>query len=261
MSLKHYQNLWLKTVFSGLPHPLPSGVSEVERKHLQPWGREIAIHERQEQALCHYLMTLLPKTVCKMLSSELLIAQVHAFIDKHKRIDPQRQKKLMQDLLLFMASENALNSAHFAELCRYESSLRALTFYEQPKALPPQKGPRLASWARVIYLGPFFPLVMATLKQESIHDISFAKWSTTPQTPYLLLQEFKGERLLKISPLVAECLEQCQGKRPWQTIVENVIKGHPELALPTEIETLLHVEAGYVQEGILLRSAAFFELG
>lgn len=261
MSLKHYQNLWLKTIFAGLSTPLPSGLSEVEQQHLQRWGDALSTHKTQQQELQQYLLSLLPKTVCKMLSPEILEIQIQEFIEKQKRIDPQHPQKLIQDLLLFLASVNPLSSEHFVDLCRYESTLRTLNFHQQPTVLPAQKGPRLASWASVIYLGPFFPLVIATLKQASIADVSFSKWQTIPQTPYLLLQEFKGERLVKIAPLVAECLEQCHGKNAWQAIVERVIKRHPELALQTEIETLLHIEAGYLTEGILLRSATFFELG
>jgi hypothetical protein len=102
---------------------------------------------------------------------------------------------------------------------------------------------------------------MAALKQaETIEDAVFAKWGTRPQTPYLLLQEFKGARLVKITPLVAECLELCNGEMEWEAIAQHVIKQHPALALSTEIESLLRVEAHYLQEGVLLRSAALFEL-
>jgi hypothetical protein len=260
MSLKHYQNLWLKTVFSS-SMPSLEGVSQIEHQHLQQWSQAQSIHHQQQQELHQYLSGLLPATVLQMLSVEALATRLDAFVKKYKRIDLQHQKKLEQDLLQFISRSESTDSPHFVELCRYEAALRKLNFYQLPTALPAQKGPRLASWARVLYLGPFFPLVMASLKQGATEEVSFSKWSTRPQMPYLLLQEFKGARLVSLTPLVAECLELCHGDMPWESIVEQVISRHPELALQTEAETLLRVEAHYLQEGILLRSAAVFELG
>lgn len=260
MSLKHYQSLWLKTVVSPST-PTLVGVSDIEREHLQQWVQAPSLHQQQYQELRRYLSELLPLTIHQMLSGEAMAERLDVFIKKYKRIDPQHQKKLEQDLLQFMASTGPTGGSHFSEVCRYEAALRKLNFHQLPTALPPQKGPRLASWARVIYLGPFFPLVMATLKKESIDPVSFSQWSMSPQMPYLLLQEFKGARLVNITPLVAECLELCDGDMEWEVIIARVIKRYPELALHTELETLLRLEAHYLQEGILLRSAAFFELG
>jgi len=258
MSLKYYQNLWLKTVFSDFSSP-STGVSEVELQHLRQWSETRSLHLQQQEELLQYLRGLLPSSLCSMLGSDALLERLKDFIRGYKRIDPQHQNKLTQDLLLFMAHSAA--DSHFSEVCRYEAALRSLCFYQLPTALPAQKGPRLASWARVIYLGPFFPLVMATLKQaETIEDATFVKWSTRPQTPYLLLQEFKGPRLVSITPLVAECLELCHGDMEWEAIAGQVIEQHPELSLGEEIESLLRVEPHYLQEGILLRSASFFEL-
>lgn len=254
MSLKQYQNLWLNALYSP-PLALSDALSEHEKGHLQNWHEAHPMHQAiQEQTLVYFYQQL-PPSVKKLARPDRINTALLDFFDVYKHCAAETTQQVQIQLLRFLADYPEAGTLHFAELCRYEAHVKSLDFYQLPKAFPLCAGPQLASWARVIYLGPYFPLVWSALQQPHTQIKDFLQWPLQPATPYLLLQEFKGVRLEKITPLLADCLLQCLGEKPWDSIVAEVIQRHPECDAQSDTETLKHAAQAYLQAGILLRSS------
>ncbi len=254
MSLKQYQNSWLNALFSN-PSTLSSSLSEHEKGHLQNWHEAQPMRQSmQEQTLVYFYQQLSP-SVKKLARPDRLNTALLDFFDVYKHCAHESTQQVQVRLLRFLADYSEAGTLHFAELCRYEAHIKSLSFYQLPQVFPACAGPQLASWARVVYLGPYFPLVWSALQQPHTQAKDLLQWPLYPSTPYLLLQEFKGVRLEKISPLLAECLLQCLGEKSWETLVAEVLQKHPESDAQRDAETLIRAAQAFLQAGILLRSS------
>lgn len=254
MSLKQYQQLWLNALYS-TPQSLPSSLSEHELGHLHNWQAATPLRQAMQAQTLTYFYQQLPPSIKKLARPDRINTALLDFLDVYKHCAHETTQQILIQLLRFLADYPEVGSLHFEALCRYEASVKSLSFYQLPQAFAPCPGPQLASWARVIHLGPFFPLVLAALQQPKTQVKDLLQWPTQPATPYLLLQAFKGVQLEKISPLVAECLLQCQGQKPWEDIVRDVLKHNSHDNTQAEIERLQHTAQGYLNEGILLQSS------
>ena len=252
MSLKAYQNAWIKSILSEIQPLNLENLSATEQAHLQNWNQAQALQQALYQKVADYVLESVPTTLKKLCKPHQLSPLIHLFLKHQKSIAFHEQGQLEIQLLRFLAETSLAQNSHFGEMCRYEASLKSLSFYQLPVPLPDCPGPVLASWARVIYLGPYFPLLLKSLTTPERQETQ-EQWPTQPATPYLLLREFKGPRLLPLSPWMAEMLDQCKGQKTWEALIENSLENYPQLNLVAERESLLRAEQAYLKEGILLK--------
>ncbi len=237
MSLKHYQQAWRNVLQN--EHLIPEQLTETERLHLENWQAHLPQQQHVFNTIREHLMTRLPVSLRSLLPDSFLKLVLADFIRQNHSFE----------LLLHFVSQRPSPVPHFEDVCRYEIALKNLTFYQLPTPFAQAEGPVLARWARVLSLGPHFPLVLTALQQgRAVEDLQ-----ETPLQNYLLLREFKGPRLLPLPPLEARCLEACTGKKTWGNIVDKVLADHP--SPHSARENLLRAETHYLQEGILLKSA------
>lgn len=255
MSLKAYQSAWIKSIFSETQPLNPDNLSTIEQAHLQNWNQAQTLQQALYQKVADYVLESVPTTLKRLSEPHQLSPLIHLFLKHQKSIAFHQQRQFEIQLLRFLSETTLAQDSHFGEMCRYEMSLKSLSFYQLPVPLPTGTGPVLASWARVVYLGPHFPLLLQALTTSERQETQ-AQWPTQPATPYLLLREFKGPRLLPLSPWMADILDQCKGQKTWEALIEDILKNYPQLNLVAERESLLRAEQAYLKEGILLKATS-----
>ncbi|HEY9842254.1 MAG: hypothetical protein ACAI44_33165, partial [Candidatus Sericytochromatia bacterium] len=140
---------------------------------------------------------------------------------------------------------------HLRDLISYELAAAHLDFFCLPKPLAATPGPRLASWARLIRLGSQFPLLLESLNR----GYAAPDLSETPKQRFLLTREFRGLRLEVLPPLVAACLEACDGQTPWEVLAQAALQ-QQEPDAGGELAALQTWYGHFLQRGVLVESTA-----
>jgi len=250
MSLKHFQQAWMALVFNpsarsawlagdNLFHGLEPEEQASLRGLTSAYLEQVAALEQTQHLAV--LEQMLPVRVRHLLGEEQTAAFLAHFLEQ-KMMPPLYPTHpllsvLLNHLLLYL-SEHNLIIPHLRDLISYELTAAHLDFFKLPQVSPEQRGPVLATWARVVRLGKHFPLVISQNRRD------LATLSETPKQDFLMLRDFKGLKLEKLAPISARCLLQCQGDKSWAEILTAL---GPNL----QVQAMQSLYEQYLQRGIL----------
>lgn len=263
MSLRAFEQAWLELLFNAEVRAAWqngdytfNGLNPGERRSLQQLHPEtlerlVIDNNAHRQWL---LLNSLPVRVRQLLGeshSEAVIASLLASEGGPPPLYPPHRLRsaLLQHTQQYF-SRHHLIVPHLQDLLSYELAATHLGFFGLPRPLPATPGPQLADWARLVRLGHQFPLVLESLSREQAPpDVS-----ETPKQIFLLVRDFRGLRLENPHPLVARCLEACDGQQSWQNVLEQVLADTPDIAAETEKTALQEWLGHYLQRGVLVMS-------
>lgn len=245
MSLKAFEQAWIESLLNPGDrhwHQLtPSERASLEAlspETLAGW-REQAQTQRRD-----LLATALPRRIRQLLG-EAHSADLLAALQNHPDLPPQYPRhELISFVLNHLLSVQTLSLPHLRDLVSYELAAVRLVFFGLPQAAETLKGPRLATWARLIRLGEQFPTVLESLNQgHPVDDLP-----DMPTRRFLLTRDFGGLRLETLPPGVLACLERCDGSRPWSELSAEVMAQQTLREDPPLGEWLEH----FLRRGVLL---------
>lgn len=260
MSLKAFEQAWLEILLN--PAMRQAWLAGDKRFHqlnpqelaiLQACSRESLIsrshqlHRQRQQVL----EAALPSRIRQLLGHSHSQALIAHLLEQGSPppLYPYRQLLTsLMDACFDYLGQQQVTVPHLRDLVSYELASAHLDFFALPRPLPLTPGPRLAAWARLLRLGCQFPLLLESLNQGEEPP----PLAEVPRQLFLLTREFRGLRLEALPPLVASCLENCDGQKSWAELVAQL---HTQQAIPdNEAEAL---QAGYerlLQRGVLQKS-------
>lgn len=262
MSLRAFQQAWLELLFNAEVRAAWqngdytfNGLNPAEKRSLQqlhPDTLERLVADNNAHR--HWLLlNSLPVRIRQLLGenhSEAVIASLLAAESPPPLYPPQRLRSVLLHHTQSYFSRHHLIVPHLQDLLNYELAATHLGFFGLPRPLSPTPGPQLAEWARLVRLGHQFPLVLDSLsREETPPDVS-----ETPKQTFLLVRDFRGLRLENPHPLLARCLEACDGQQNWESLINQVLANSPDIDPHTEKTALQEWLGHYLQRGVLVMS-------
>lgn len=257
MGLKAFQQAWLELLFNAEAREAWQsgqvgfhGLDAQDRQNLEQIDSEtlarlVRDSHAQRRAV---LIQMLPESVRRLLGEAHAHAVVEDFLASGHLPPFYPRSRLLSAMLnqvLAYLAEQHLIIPHLRDLILYELTAGHLAFFALPRLCEPRPGPVLAPWARTLQLARHFPAVLESLAQGD----GFSDLSESPRQDFLLLRDFRGLKLEGLHPLLAICLQGCDGSRTWEELVTEALAQHSERVL--EKAALQAWLEHYLQRGIL----------
>lgn len=252
MNLKAYQQAWLAQLLNPAESQTLGPEARAALQGLSGENLATRVHQVRRQRL-QALEAVLPPRIRQVLGYSHAQAMLASFAERGSLPPLYPPRRLLTELLahcIDYLGRQQLLIPHLRDLIAYELAAAHLDFFNLPCPLPPTSGPRLATWARLIRLGSQFPALLEALNR----GLETPDLPETPRPLFLLTREFRGLRLETVPPLVAACLELCDGQQSWPDLVETVLSQRGEPVSPTEADLLQSWNEHLLQRGVLLQS-------